>query len=50
LSQLLVDEGPPIISLAKECVLHTSRNSADDDAVLAKVRNFALHLAETPAL
>ena len=49
LSQLLIDEGPQMIRLAKECVTQTDRASADD-AVSANVREFALLLAEQPAL
>jgi ATP/maltotriose-dependent transcriptional regulator MalT len=49
LSQLLIDEGPQMIRLAKECVTQTDRASADD-AFSANVREFALLLAEKPAL
>jgi serine/threonine-protein kinase/serine/threonine-protein kinase PknK len=49
LSQLLIDEGPPIICLAKECVTQTDSISAGD-SIPANVRDFALRLVETPAL
>jgi serine/threonine-protein kinase PknK len=49
LSQLLIDEGPQMISLAKECVTQTDDSSADD-AIDANVRDFALLFAEKPAL
>ena len=48
LRQLLIDEGPRMLRLAKECVVQTEISLADD-AVTANVRDFALHLAE-PAL
>jgi serine/threonine-protein kinase PknK len=49
LSQLLVDEGPQMLRLAKGCVTQTDSSLAND-AVTANVRDFALHLAEKPAL
>jgi len=49
LSQLLIDEGPQMIRLAKECVTHTDGSLADD-AISANVRNFGLNLAEEPGL
>jgi ATP/maltotriose-dependent transcriptional regulator MalT len=49
LSQLLIDEGPQMIRLAKECVTHTDGSLADD-AISKNVRDFALNLAEKPAL
>jgi serine/threonine-protein kinase PknK len=49
LRQLLIDEGPQVLRLAKACVTQTESSSADD-AVTANVRDFALHLAEKPAL
>jgi hypothetical protein len=48
LSQLLVDEGPQILRLAKECVKQTDGGLADD-ALVATVRDFALNLGEKPA-
>jgi serine/threonine-protein kinase PknK len=48
LSQLLIDEGPQMIGLAKECV--TSEGSSADDVISANVREFAQLLAEKPAL
>jgi ATP/maltotriose-dependent transcriptional regulator MalT len=41
LSQLLIDEGPQIVRLAKECVTQTDAGLADD-AVSANVRDFVL--------
>jgi ATP/maltotriose-dependent transcriptional regulator MalT len=49
LRQLLVDEGPEMLRLAKECVAQTDISSADD-AITANVRDFALHLTEDLAL
>jgi ATP/maltotriose-dependent transcriptional regulator MalT len=49
LSQLLIDEGPQMIRLAKECVTHTDGSLADD-AISTNVRNFGLNLAEEPGL
>ena len=49
LRQLLIDEGPRMLRLAKECVTQTYSSLADD-AVTANIRDFALHLAEDPAL
>jgi serine/threonine-protein kinase PknK len=49
LRQLLIDEGPRMLRLAKECVTQTYSRLADD-AVTANIRDFALHLAENPAL
>jgi serine/threonine-protein kinase/serine/threonine-protein kinase PknK len=49
LSQLLVDEGPEMLRLAKECVTQTDSSLADD-AITANVRDFALHLNEDLAL
>jgi ATP/maltotriose-dependent transcriptional regulator MalT len=49
LSQLLIDQGPQMIRLAKECVTQTDGGLADD-AVSANVRDFALNLAEKPEL
>jgi serine/threonine-protein kinase/serine/threonine-protein kinase PknK len=49
LRQLLIDEGPQVLRLAKACVTQTESSSADD-AVTANVRDFVLHLAEKPAL
>jgi serine/threonine-protein kinase/serine/threonine-protein kinase PknK len=49
LRQLLMDEGPRMLRLATECVAHTETSLADD-VVTANVRDFALHLAEKPAL
>jgi serine/threonine-protein kinase/serine/threonine-protein kinase PknK len=49
LRQLLIGEGPQVLRLAKACVTQTESSSADD-AVTANVRDFALHLAEKPAL
>jgi serine/threonine-protein kinase/serine/threonine-protein kinase PknK len=48
LSQLLVDEGPPILRLAKECVTQTDGGLADE-GLAATVRDFALNLGEKPA-
>jgi ATP/maltotriose-dependent transcriptional regulator MalT len=48
LSQLLVDEGPQMLRLAKECVTQTDGGLADD-ALVATVRDFALNLGEKPA-
>jgi serine/threonine-protein kinase PknK len=48
LSQLLVDEGPQMLRLAKECVTQTDGGMADD-ALVATVRDFALNLGEKPA-
>jgi serine/threonine-protein kinase/serine/threonine-protein kinase PknK len=45
LRQLLIDEGPQMLHLAKECVTQTDGSLADD-AVSANVRDFALSLAE----
>jgi hypothetical protein len=45
---LLVDEGPPILRLAKECVTQTDGGLADD-GLAATVRDFALNLGEKPA-
>jgi len=41
LSQLLTDEGPQIVRLAKECVAQTDAGLADN-AVSANVRDFVL--------
>jgi hypothetical protein len=49
LSQLLVDEGPVMLRLAKKCVAQTDSILADD-AITANVRDFALHLTEDLAL
>jgi serine/threonine-protein kinase PknK len=49
LRQLLIDEGPQMIRLATECVTRTNNRWADA-AVSANVREFALLLAEQPAL
>ena len=49
LRQLLIDEGPQVLRLAKACVTQTE-SSSTDDAITANVRDFALHLAEKPAL
>jgi ATP/maltotriose-dependent transcriptional regulator MalT len=49
LSQLLIDEGPQMIRLAKECVAQTDSSLADD-AVSVNVRDFALNLGEKPTL
>jgi len=49
LSQLVIDEGPRMIRLAQECVTHTDGSSADA-AISTNVRDFALNLAEKPAL
>jgi ATP/maltotriose-dependent transcriptional regulator MalT len=49
LRRLLIDEGPQMIRLAKDCVTQTNSRLADD-AVSANVREFALLLAEKPAL
>jgi serine/threonine-protein kinase/serine/threonine-protein kinase PknK len=48
LSQLLVDEGPQMLRLAKGCVTQTDGGLADD-ALVATVRDFALNLGEKPA-
>src|ERR1700752_5429177 len=45
LSQLLVDEGPQMLRLAKECAKQTDGGLADD-ALVAAARDFALHLGE----
>jgi ATP/maltotriose-dependent transcriptional regulator MalT len=45
LRQLLIDEGPQMLHLARECVARTDGSLADD----ANVREFALSLAEMPA-
>jgi serine/threonine-protein kinase/serine/threonine-protein kinase PknK len=49
LRQLLIDEGPQVLRLAEACVTQTESSLADD-AVTANIRDFALHLAEKPAL
>ena len=49
LSQVLIDEGPQLLRLAKECVTQTDGDLADD-ALFANVRDFALNLAEKPTL
>jgi serine/threonine-protein kinase/serine/threonine-protein kinase PknK len=49
LRQLLIDEGPQVLRLAEACVTQTE-SSFGDDAVTANIRDFALHLAEKPAL
>ncbi len=49
LRHLLIDEGSQMLRLAKACVTQTE-SSLGDDAVTANVRDFALHLAEKPAL
>jgi hypothetical protein len=49
LRQLLIDEGPRMLRLATECVAQTESSLADD-AITANLRDFALHLAEKPAL
>ena len=49
LRQLLIDEGPRMVRLAKECVTQTDGGLADD-ALVATVRDFALSLGEKPAL
>ena len=41
LRQLLIDEGPPMLRLAKECVTQTDGDLADD-AVSANIRDFVL--------
>jgi serine/threonine-protein kinase/serine/threonine-protein kinase PknK len=48
LSQLLIDEGPPMLRLAKECVTQTDGGLADD-GLAATVRDFALNLGEKSA-
>jgi hypothetical protein len=45
LSQVLIDEGPQLLRLAKECVTQTDGDLAND-ALFATVRNFVLSLAE----
>jgi serine/threonine-protein kinase/serine/threonine-protein kinase PknK len=49
LRQLLIDEGPQMVRLAKESVTQTDGGLADD-VVSANVREFALLLAEKPTL
>jgi serine/threonine-protein kinase/serine/threonine-protein kinase PknK len=48
LRQLLIDEGPQMVRLAKESVTQTDGGLADD-AASANVRDFALNLGEKPA-
>jgi serine/threonine-protein kinase/serine/threonine-protein kinase PknK len=48
LRQLLIDEGPQMLRLAKECVTQTD-DGLTDDALFATVRDFALNLGEKPA-
>jgi len=47
LRQMLIDEGPPMLRLAKECVTQPDGALADDP-VFATVRDFALGLDEKP--
>jgi serine/threonine-protein kinase/serine/threonine-protein kinase PknK len=47
LSQVLIDEGPQLLRLAKECVTQTDSDLADD-ALFATVRDFALNLGQKP--
>jgi ATP/maltotriose-dependent transcriptional regulator MalT len=49
LRQLLIDEGPQMLRLAKECVTQADGSLADD-ALVATVRDFALNLGEKPVL
>jgi len=49
LSQSLIDEGPKMLRLARECVTQTD-SSLVDDVLSATVRDFALNLGEKPAL
>jgi serine/threonine-protein kinase PknK len=49
LRHLLIDEGPQMLRLAKACVTQTE-SSLGDDAFTENVRDFAMHLAEKPAL
>jgi len=44
---MLIDEGPPMLRLAKECVTQPDGALADDP-VFATVRDFALGLDEKP--
>jgi serine/threonine-protein kinase PknK len=48
LIQLLIDEGPQMVRLAKECITQADGGLADD-ALVATARDFALSLAEKPA-
>jgi serine/threonine-protein kinase/serine/threonine-protein kinase PknK len=49
LRQLLIDEGPQMVRLAKQCATQTDSGLADDPLV-ATVRDFALNLGEKPVL